>query len=204
MEEFLKYERNASRLELLIIRPLYAFVLSIVLGVYALIGNICGSIQGLIVLFTGERNEGLNNYIKQYVEYSIQIMPYTSALTDRRPDIGHREMRMEIDELEYNTYVKDYLQYERNASRLELLIIRPLYTFVLAIVLCVYALIGNICNSIQWFIVLFTGERNEGLNNYVKQYVEYSIQIVSYTSALTDKRPDLSHRQVNIFVERLG
>ena len=203
MEEFLKYERYASRLELLIIRPLYSCILGIVLWVYMIIAGICNWIQGIIVLITGERNESLNNYIKQAIEFFVQMLPYTSALTDKRPEFTHKEMRMEIDELEYNNYVNDYFKYERYASRLELLIIRPLYSCVLCIVLWVYMMIGGICSAIQWLIVLITGERNGSLNNYIKQYVEFFVQILPYSYMLTDKRPDLSHKQVNIFVELL-
>jgi len=200
MEKYLQFEREADRLEVLIIRPIYSIVIAIVLAVYGFIAGICQAIQWLIVIITGERNEGLNNSIKNFVEYYIQVLPYTSNLTDARPDLSHQNMKIFIEKLGNNK--EELLPFEREADRLEVFIIRPIYTFIIGIVLAVYGIIAGICIAIQWLIVLITGERNEGLNGSIKNYVEYYFQTLPYTSNLTDVRPALSHQDMNVYLER--
>ena len=203
MERYLEYEREADRLELIIIRPIYSIVISIVLAIYGCIAGICQSIQWIIVMITGERNEGLNDYVRQYVSFSIQVVAYTYALSDIHPELTPKRMRVFFEELEYGNHMEEYLMFELEASRLEFLIIRPIYSWILTIVLMIYACIAGICQSIQWIIVLITGERNEGLNHYVRQYVVFSMQVAAYTNALTDRHPDFGPRSVNVFLERL-
>jgi len=203
MEEYLKFEKEADRLEVLIIRPIYTWILGIVLVIYALIANICISIQGLIVLITGTRNEGLNNPIKNYVEYIIQIYPYMSALTDERPEISHANMKVYLEVLGSGSNMEEFLKFESEASRLEVLIIRPIYNCILSIVLVIYALIAGICQGIQWWIILITGARNEGLANPIKNYIQFEIQIAPYRYSLTDERPQITPKDVKIFLERL-
>ena len=199
----MQFEREADRLEVLIIRPIYSFILSIVLAIYGLIAGICQAIQWLVVLIMGERNEGLNAPIKTYIEFYIQILPYISLLTDERPDLTHKQVNIFIERLENPNNKEEYIPFEREADRLEVLIIRPIFTLILFIVLAIYRIIAQICMLIQWLVVLIMGERNEGLNNPIKDYVEFSIQILPYISLLTDKRPDFSHKQMNVYVERL-
>ncbi|MCL2114707.1 MAG: DUF4389 domain-containing protein [Methanobrevibacter sp.] len=95
------------------------------------------------------------------------------------------------------------MKFELEADRLEVLIIRPLYSIVIYIILGIYGLIAEICLAIQWLLVLITGERNEGLNNNIKNYIEFTLQVMPYVFNLTDEHPELSHKGVKIFLERL-
>ena len=203
MERFLEYEREASRLELLIIRPIYSFILYIIYGIYGLISGICSGIQFLVVLFTGKRNESLNDFIRLVVLFSIQISAYTSALSDKRPELTPERMRVFFEQLDQGNNMEEFLLYEINASRLELLIIRPIYSIIIGIVIMIYGIIAGICQFIQWFIVLFTGERNEGLNRTIRSFIVLQMQVSAYTAALTDQRPELSPRNLIIHLDKL-
>ncbi|MCZ7380115.1 MAG: DUF4389 domain-containing protein [Candidatus Methanoperedens sp.] len=66
IKQLFVYESHASRLELLI-RILYWIAIGIVLIVY--------------------RNEGLSNLIKGYLEYLVYVTPYIYFMTDRRPEV---------------------------------------------------------------------------------------------------------------------
>jgi len=200
MEEYLKFEREASRLEVLIIRPLFSIIIEIVLLVYGFIASICMVFQWLIVLIAGERSEGLNNPIKNYVEYIIQVYPYMYLLTDERPELSHKEVKIYLEELEFGNK-EEILKFEKEASRLEVLIIRPIYGFIVMIVLGIYGLIAGICIAIQWLIVLITGERSEGLNDPIKNFMGFIIQTYPYFNLLTDERPELTPKNVNVYVE---
>ncbi len=87
------YEEHAGRLELLI-RILYWIAIGIVLLVYRFIAVICLIIQWFVILILGHRNEGLSNFIKGYLEYVVHVTPYVYFMTDRRPGIMPKPVRI--------------------------------------------------------------------------------------------------------------
>jgi hypothetical protein len=100
-----------------------------------------------------------------------------------------------------NTDTKQQLfTYEPEAGRLELLI-RILYWILIGIVLWVYGMITFICLFIQWFHILILGNRNEWLSNIARGYLEYLVDVMSYTYIMTDKRPEIFPVAVKIFKE---
>jgi len=95
---------------------------------------------------------------------------------------------------------KQLFIYEHDASRLELLI-RILYWILISIVLWVYSIIAFICLFIQWFHILILGSRNEWLSDVAKGYLEYLVDVMSYTHIMTDKRPEIFPTPVQIYEE---
>lgn len=93
--------------------------------------------------------------------------------------------------------MKQLFVYERKASRIELFI-RIVYTIAIAIVLMVYGFIAEICLFIQWFVILILGRRHEGLNNFVKGYLEYVVHVISYVYWMTDKRPGVMPKPTRV------
>jgi len=91
-------------------------------------------------------------------------------------------------------------RYERDAGRLELLI-RILYWILIGVVLWVYGIIAFICLFIQWFHIRVMGSRNEWLSNIAKGYVEYLVDVMSYTYIMTDTRPAIFPAAVRIYEE---
>ena len=94
--------------------------------------------------------------------------------------------------------LKQLFVYEHDASRLELFI-RIVYSFVVMLVLAVYGFIAEICMLIQWFVVLILGRRSEGLSNFIKGYLEYYVHVVSYINWMTDDRPGILPKKVEIY-----
>ena len=95
---------------------------------------------------------------------------------------------------------KQLFTYEQDASRLELLI-RILYWILIGIILWVYGIIAFICLFIQWFHILILGRRNEWLSDVAKGYLEYQVDVMSYTYIMTDKRPEIFPAAVKIYEE---
>ncbi|MDI6888325.1 MAG: DUF4389 domain-containing protein [Methanocellales archaeon] len=91
--------------------------------------------------------------------------------------------------------------YERDASRIEL-IIRIFYSMAIGLVLGIYGLLANICLFIQWFVILILGRRNESLSNFVKGYLEYFVSIQSYLNWMTDERPGIMPKAVEIHIKK--
>lgn len=94
--------------------------------------------------------------------------------------------------------MKQLFVYEHDASRLELFI-RIVYWIAIGIVLAVYGFIAEICMFIQWFVILILGRRSEGLSNFIKGYLEYVVNVVSYVYFMTDKRPGIMPKMVRIY-----
>lgn len=91
--------------------------------------------------------------------------------------------------------------YEGKASRIELFV-RIVYSIAIAIVLIVYGFFAGICLFIQWFVVLILGRRSQGLSDFIKGYLEYSIWITPYYCWMTDKRPGIMPKPVGIYAKR--
>jgi len=46
---------------------------------------------------------------------------------------------------------------------------------------------------------LILGRRSEGLSNFVKGYLEYYVHVLSYYFLMTDKRPGILPKKVEIY-----
>jgi hypothetical protein len=93
IKQLFVYEHDAGRLELLI-RILYWIAIGIVLAVYGFIAEICMIIQWFIILILGRRNEGLSNFIKGYLEYLVHVKPYVYFMTDKRPGVMPKTVKI--------------------------------------------------------------------------------------------------------------
>ena len=99
-----------------------------------------------------------------------------------------------------STDTKQLFTYEHDAGRVELLI-RIIYWILIGIVAWVYGIIAFICLFIQWFHILILGSRSEWLSNVAKGYLEYLVNVMSYTYIMTDTRPEIFPVAVKIFKE---
>jgi hypothetical protein len=93
--------------------------------------------------------------------------------------------------------------FQHDARRLELFV-RIVYAWIaITLVLLVYGIVAEICMLIQWFVILILGRRSEGLSNFVKGYLEYYVHVLSYYYFMTDERPGIMPRPVEIY-EKAG
>ncbi len=93
LKQLFVYEHDASRLELLI-RILYWIAIGVVLAVYGFIARICMFIQWFVILILGRRSEGLHNFIKGYMEYLVHVLSYVSFMTDKRPGVMPKTVKI--------------------------------------------------------------------------------------------------------------
>ncbi|MDD1775197.1 MAG: DUF4389 domain-containing protein [Methanobacterium sp.] len=94
--------------------------------------------------------------------------------------------------------LNELFEYERKASRLELFV-RIFYGIPVGIIIFFYGIVAGLCIAIQWIIILILGRRSEGLNSFIRGYLEYYIHLLSYFSYMTDKRPGVTPKAVQIF-----
>ena len=94
VNQLFTYEHDARRLELFI-RIVYGWIaIGIVLGVYGFIAEICVLIQWFVILILGRRSEGLSNFVKGYLEYLVHVAGYYYVMTDKRPGIMPKPMKI--------------------------------------------------------------------------------------------------------------
>jgi hypothetical protein len=95
--------------------------------------------------------------------------------------------------------LKQLFVYEHDARRVELFV-RIVYAWIaITIVLAVYGIIAEICMLIQWFVILILGRRSEGLSNFIKGYLEYYVHVIGYYFFMTDRRPGIMPKRVELY-----
>jgi hypothetical protein len=92
-KELFVYELSAGRVELLI-RIVYTILIGIVAAVYGILAGLCMFIQFFVILVLGRRSRGLSDFIRGYLEYHVHILSYTSLMTDARPGILPRPVKI--------------------------------------------------------------------------------------------------------------
>jgi hypothetical protein len=94
LNQLFTYEHDAGRLELFI-RIVYGWIaIAIVLMVYGFIAEICVIIQWFVILILGRRSEGLSNFVKGYLEYLVHVYGYYFVMTDTRPGIMPKPVKI--------------------------------------------------------------------------------------------------------------
>ena len=192
MKEYLAYENDASRSELFI-RMVYSEFIITIISLYYIIGEICRGLQALGILLLGKRNEFLTNVIIGQSEYFIQVLPYICLLTDERPGVMPKELKVFVNN-------REYLNFEQEASRLEL-IVRIFYSLPINIVAGIFGFLLYFILILQWLCILLTGGRSEGLNSFIQTFIKYIIQIISYLTLVTDERPNILPANIDVSLE---
>ena len=68
------------------------------------------------------------------------------------------------------------------------------FRYILALPHLIFAALwgyaANILAFLQWFVILFTGRRNEGMWSFQRAYLGYNVRVSSYASLLFDEYPN--------------
>ncbi len=93
MSQLFTFEHKARRWELLV-RIFYSIAIAIVMIIYGFIAGILMFIQWFVILVLGRRSEGISNFIRGYLEYYVHVLSYTSWMTDNRPGIMPKSVKI--------------------------------------------------------------------------------------------------------------
>ncbi len=88
--------------------------------------------------------------------------------------------------------IKLEVEYEEKASRLEVLIIRFIYSIFLGIIAGIWGAFAGLAMLGQWIVILITGKRNLGLHDFVTGYFRFYTRLYGSMYLLTDERPPIS------------
>ncbi len=84
--------------------------------------------------------------------------------------------------------VKYSVAYVERHSRITTLF-RGLLALPHAIVSSIWSIGASICSLFQWWVIMFTGKRSEGLWSVQKNWLGYAARVQSYSTYMFDKWP---------------
>ena len=122
-----------------------------------------------------------------------------SPITTEKSNQQHKSWKERSDDVKTGKIeLNELFKYEEEASRIELFV-RIFYAIPVGLILFFYGILAGILLGLQWLVILFLGRRSNGFNEFIKGYLEYNIHLISYFSLMTDKRPGISPKKVEIY-----
>lgn len=151
----------------------------IVSQVWGYLAQILALVQWFIAVFTGQRNDGIWNMQRQWLDYSSRVSGYTSLLYDPYPAFGTAPGPVPV---------VTGIEMEQPANRLTvgLRIIWMIPAVLLAIVISIGAMFVGL---VSWFAILFTGKHPRGMWDFLHRAIKYSQQVQAYGLLMTDTYP---------------
>jgi len=151
----------------------------IVSGVWGYFIQLMTLVQWIIVLFTGKRNEGIFNLQTSYVGYSMRVSAYVSLMYDTYPPFGTDPGQ---------TGIVYSLAYESEANRLSNAL--RFFWLIPALFISFFVGIGaGVMIVISWFAILFTGKQPQGMFDFIRRWLQFSVKVTTYASLMTDTYP---------------
>jgi Domain of unknown function (DUF4389) len=136
-------------------------------------------LQWFVILFTGERNEGLWRFQRGWMGYAGRVYGYEYLLHDTWPAFGTSWG---------DEPVAFGLQYEAKANRLTNLL-RLIWAIPAAIILMILAIGMGVILIIAWFAIVITGRLNRGFYDFMLRVSRMSLSLTAYLLLMTDNYP---------------
>ena len=172
------YEEERNRLTVAF-RFILAIPHLIVADAWGYLAQILAVVQWFIVLFTGNRNEGIWNMQQSWLGYYGRVMGYSNILYDEYPAFGTDAG---------NVPVRSSITFEEPANRLtnalRLIWVLP------AMIIGFFVLIGAFfVGVISWFAILITGKHPQGMWEFMLKVLQYVMELNAYVYLMTDEYP---------------
>ncbi|MGQ9628997.1 MAG: DUF4389 domain-containing protein [bacterium] len=87
------------------------------------------------------------------------------------------------------------VDYEERASRLEVLILRPIMMIAYSFVALFWGIAYIAVAFVMWWAILILGRRPQRMWNFALRYFRYTTRVNGYYMALTDKHPPFNGRE---------
>jgi hypothetical protein len=151
----------------------------IVWYVWRALAQILGFVQWFIILFTGQRNEGIWRMQQGYLYYYSRVVGYLSLLFDQYPAFGTDPGTVPV---------RSNIDFEGPANRLTNGL-RFIWIIPAAIIAAVLGIASGVLVLISWFAILFTGKHPRGMWEFILKVERYTLQTDSYGLLMTDTYP---------------
>jgi hypothetical protein len=172
------YEESRNRLTVAF-RIILAIPHLVVAQVWGYLAEILAVVQWFIVVFTGQRNEGIWNLERSWLDYYCRVLGYTNLLFDPYPAFGPDAG---------STPVRSDISFEASANRLTNGL-RFIWIIPAAIIAALLGIAGAVVIVISWFAIVITGKQPRGMWAFVLKVVRYTLRTQSYGLLMTDTYP---------------
>jgi hypothetical protein len=174
-------------------RPLVQWFLAIphyvVLYALGIVSSVVAVIAWFAILFTGKLPVGLAGVQALYLRYSNRTYAYAGFLVEEYPPFTFgTESADPGDVPRVRTDVTpEYENRNRVTTFFRLILLIPHI-----VILYILQFVAGIVWLIAAIIILFTGQWNEGMRNFVLGYMRWSLRVGAYGTLLTDVYPPFS------------
>ena len=160
-------------------RIILAIPHAILAGLWAYACFFAAIAQWVLVLFTGERNEGIWQFHRSYLSYAARVNGYTSLLFDEYPGF-FTDWQSEPVAFDLRTdAAPDRLS---NGLRVIWMIPAGVVAYFIGIGVAVVAIAA-------WFVVVFTGRMPRGMFDFILRGERMSLRLTAYGLLTTDDYP---------------
>lgn len=164
-----------------LIRLLLLIPHAIVAYFFQIVANLAAFAHWVVIVFTGRRNESLQQFIGQYLGYTTAVTGYGALLHDEFPAFGSVPPGAPV-------MVAVAPFGDAPANR-----ITALFRFVVAIpaylIATVFQIAAQVVMIVSWFAIVFTGRQPDGMRAFIAKVVTYSTQVQGYGLLLVDDYP---------------
>lgn len=151
----------------------------IVATLWNYLAQILSVVQWFVIVFTGQRNEGMWNMQHSFLGYYTRVQAYSNLMYDDYPPFGADPT---------GAWVRYDFRYEQEANRLTngLRIIWAIPAIIIGLVLSfAFAVVA----IVSWFAIVFTGKHPRGMFVFMLRCLRYITQMTSYVLLMTDTYP---------------
>jgi hypothetical protein len=152
--------------------------------IYNFVNGILAWIAWWIVVFTGEFPKGLQNFMLDIEVSVIRWYVFMLGMRDGYPEVAPSQDANVISLLPREW------EYSRGRALL-LVLLMPLYTMIYGVVAILLWVVLGFVSWMQFFIVVFTGNMNEGLYNIMYDCVNLTFTIRLFLFGVYQKFPGL-------------
>jgi len=179
------YEEPRNRLTVAF-RIVLAIPHLIISQIWGYLAQILAVIQWFIIVFTGQRNEGIWSMQRTWLGYYARVLGYADLLFDTYPEFASDEGAAPV---------RTAIAFQSSADRLTNAL-RFIWIIPAALLAAVLGFVAGVVVLISWFAIVITGKQPRGMWDFVLKVVRYTLQTQSYGLLMTDTYPKFDDASV--------
>jgi Domain of unknown function (DUF4389) len=151
----------------------------VLMNVWGWAAEIVALLQWFVILFTGERNEGLWHVQRSWIGYASRVYGYQYLLHDTWPTFG---TMWGAEPVAFG------LHYEAKADRLTNAL-RVIWAIPAAIIVMVLSIAMGFVLIVAWLAILVTGRLPRGMSDFIVRVTRMVLALAAYLLLMTDAYP---------------
>ena len=172
------YDERRSRLTTAF-RYLLAIPHLIFVGLWGYAAEFVALLQWFVILFTGQRNEGMWNFQRGYLAYNARVSSYVALLYDQYPNFGSG---WGMEPVAFGLDYRPDANRLTNALRLLWIIPALLIALVLGIAVAFVGLAS-------WVVIVITGKHPRGMWEFILRVYRFNLNVSAYGLLMSDEYP---------------